>query len=975
MSDKPKPPLPPIVIRLDDEPEPPSSSPPPPPPTSTPADFSAPPQAEEKVKVKANLSPTNDGAPLLITDTIEIVPNSGHHYFFFPIERKEFDRLGQPGKDLLRMCIEDRQPWERMPEAQWIACRLGLWAPRKSDSECGVWLCVESNLGTHGRGSILVPYEEITPIPYDGQRPPSPYAYESERRIPEEQTLETFKLTNGEVGLHVADVRVAWAPERAAAPIDVDLVVDFGNTRTTAVLLEDLPSDVSAGANSPPLSAMVAPVKFMPRGREYSPKPDEGRTIIDSWFVTHEPLFSNFEPPILSEHEACEELQIEDRVAKGAKFFSDAEEKTYVVGRTLRVPHVFVENAPIVIGDDAKEALAQADFTKGGRCFLSSPKRYAWDVTQNEKGLFWVMIPNRWSAPAATAANPKLQANVLRFMPVNGLDWHPTSPPWEWEPAHRPRSNPEQPLYPNADALSWMALAVIETAYRQMNSHAFWKDNFPYVTRRLRSLQVTFPSGWTTPELQAYEAKWRKAVNIFAATHLEHLHDAPELDLSLDEAVASQLPIIFSEMEHMRTIGDNWLSLIGRIREGDDDYKARVMTIDVGGGTSDYSIVEYEDRRRGPGIDLHATLLFKDSVTIAGDAIVRSLIERVLLPKLGERYDDDTDLRRRFDLLFQDALPSQVQRERWKRITRLVLIPKVTKWLEDLAANRPISPDNEFLLSEQSVIDELNREGEDCGLGPIFKPEEPMDVGEEEIKECIAEVLRDTFFGLGKFVSAFDVDLVILCGKPTEVPQVSELLEQSLPISRQRIISTKNYVVGSWYPFAKEGKIVDAKTVTVTGVALHQAITKRKVPGWSITYNPLDQRYKNYWEIINGDDSFTEILSPQEDDTTVEVMIGDRIGRRLLPVAGADPIYLVQWLTNSPERQPPPQIGLTLRRQPPLQGNETEGLELVGVHGVASDGSPITTSDVQLKLCTLEGSEYWIDKARFTVLRPEEDWD
>ena len=48
----------------------------------------------------------------------------------------------------------------------------------------------------------------------------------------------------------------------------------------------------------------------------------------------------------------------------------------------------------------------------------------------------------------------------------------------------------------------------------------------------------------------------------------------------------------FSEIENMHGLGDNWLKLIGRPAPPREDgkessYRARVMTIDIGGGTTD----------------------------------------------------------------------------------------------------------------------------------------------------------------------------------------------------------------------------------------------------------------------------------------------------------------------------------------------------------------------------------------------------
>ena len=149
------------------------------------------------------------------------------------------------------------------------------------------------------------------------------------------------------------------------------------------------------------------------------------------------------------------------------------------------------------------------------------------DVSAQAPGqnqLFWAMVRNDWNPACKDAQNAQLACQALRFFPYDGSDWELESPPTEFDAARRPSARPISPIYPRADALAWMALAVIEAAYRQMNAPEYWKDNYPYVRRVLRSIQVTHPSGWTTAELNAYKSKWQKAVNTFVLGHLNGQH-------------------------------------------------------------------------------------------------------------------------------------------------------------------------------------------------------------------------------------------------------------------------------------------------------------------------------------------------------------------------------------------------------------------------------------------------------------------
>src|SRR5206468_258295 len=86
------------------------------------------------------------------------------------------------------------------------------------------------------------------------------------------------------------------ARERRAAgdkPVDVDLIVDLGNTRTIALLLEDH----GAVAQTADFSARAHAVRFLPRrlsfgSRDARENVDE-YSVIDSWVLVHRTGFAN----------------------------------------------------------------------------------------------------------------------------------------------------------------------------------------------------------------------------------------------------------------------------------------------------------------------------------------------------------------------------------------------------------------------------------------------------------------------------------------------------------------------------------------------------------------------------------------------------------------------------------------------------------------------------------------------------------
>ena len=69
----------------------------------------------------------------------------------------------------------------------------------------------------------------------------------------------------------------------------------------------------------------------------------------------------------------------------------------------------------------------------------------------------------------------------------------------------------------------------------------------------------------TEPELDAYKRKWEKALNSFKASHFD-INSNISLSFPLDEGVALQIPIVFSEIEY----GQDWRKLVSLIGKSDN---------------------------------------------------------------------------------------------------------------------------------------------------------------------------------------------------------------------------------------------------------------------------------------------------------------------------------------------------------------------------------------------------------------------
>jgi hypothetical protein len=538
--------------------------------------------------------------------------------------------------------------------------------------------------------------------------------------------------------------------------------------------------------------------------------------------------------------------------------------------------------------------------------------------------------------------------------------------------------------------MTWSALAIMELAYRQITSSEWRKGNHEYIPRRLRNVLVTYPSGWSREETQNYRRKWEKALNIFTLGHLRNLRpvkeggDRPELLMHLDEAVASQLPFVFSEIRRLYNIGENWIELMGRGRG--NAAKVRLMTVDIGGGTTDVSIVEYGDSLEGGGVNLEARLLFRDCSSVAGDALAKEIIESVLLPALGKRFRSDPQKMTWFESLFSGAHATAASQAKWGRIVKLVLLPIVRQWLKDLARGEYGNPEtgaawapDQIMGSEGRMVDptalaDLNLIGRDSALKEDLIPDaDPIPYQPSDIESCVERVLTPIILSLAKYVAAYEVDLVTLSGKPSELPKVKQLLEHLLPILPQRIIQAKAFPAGDWYPMSSDNTIHDAKSVTAVGATLYQAIHNGRIPGWSIHIASAPESPKCYWGAMptrNQPNQFSrQYLEPKQNEATHPILIGTCIGRKALPSATKpEQVYRFRWVdrTRFAGAAHNATLQVTLKRLPPALPGDMESLTITKVTGNAGT-EIVSKDDVELQLCTLEGEEFWVDAGRFEI--------
>jgi hypothetical protein len=448
--------------------------------------------------------------------------------------------------------------------------------------------------------------------------------------------------------------------------------------------------------------------------------------------------------------------------------------------------------------------------------------------------------------------------------------------------------------------------------------------------------------------------------------------------------------LVYSEIRHLGQCGRDWIALFGR-RRGDSD-SIRVMTIDIGGGSTDTSIVEYRDTlTQGIGSHLTPRVLFNDSSAFAGDQLALNIIEEALLPTIGAAFKNDQVRQQRFS----DALMPRDEADKFRLslITRMVFLPMIHRWLDDFeqqflgnqAQRLRWSPVDSG--ASRKYVEEFNDRMKGERVDVALPADDPFGIDYGLVDKIINRWALRIADKNARILAAFQCDLVVVTGKPSELPQLKTIMKQYLPVHLHRILFAHKYFAGDWFPCAPADlAIPDAKMVTAAGAALFTAVTcdamRLAAAPEGEPQEPLLRNFRlhdvtehqeparNFWGRMGHD---TRVMGPnnvvlrldQEQSEVLELTHTTLIGRARFPGMDVEPVY--EFRVRRPEATQGPIRARLLRVTRDgdfVLPTEELKLEVVG----AANGQPVGPNDVELKLRTLpSGEEHWLDRGRFEI--------
>ena len=653
--------------------------------------------------------------------------------------------------------------------------------------------------------------------------------------------LDVVRLALGELAVQVIN------PERDT-PVDVDFILDIGNSRTTGILVETLPQRPTNLNDS-----------YLLELRDL----DQPQHIYADPFETR--------------------VEFVDAV-----FGNDALSR-----RSGRQTPAFAWPSAVRIGPEAARLATQAICAEGSTG-MSSPKRYLWDERP------WQQT---WRFNTGGKTEPMVSRGLFaRQLNPQGTPLACFEDPLFKRSAALKKQQAEpifESLFTRSSLMMFMMGEILTQALITINSPAIRsRRELPNVPRRLRRLIFTVPTAMPVAEKRIFRrwvlwavrviweglgwTEWFVPGNLRNAPATNDYRRSPQVRCDWDEASCSQLVYLYNELS-VKQHGDahHLFRLLGKPRAVCNNHPCvRVASIDIGGGTTDLSITTYElASSEGETARIVPHTAFRDGFNIAGDEVLREVVNRHVIPAVRQALTaqglaEPTALLAQ--LFGRDAIGiSQEDRNTRMRLVRQIAVPVAlgllatcestedrgmvqTCSLRDFfqtgahttdadnadvtdAAEQPFVPARRAPCPQQAILDAVARMvRRHAPQIPDFNIlDVPITIQPAAVDKTIRETLGPTLSALCELVHLYDCDVLLLTGRPSAWRGVVAQVLAKLPVPPDRILPMRQYHVGSWYPFADVlGRIADAKTTVVVGAILC-ALAEGHLEGFSFDSGAL----------------------------------------------------------------------------------------------------------------------------------------
>lgn len=642
------------------------------------------------------------------------------------------------------------------------------------------------------------------------------------------------------------------------------------------------------------------------------------------------------------------------------------------------------------VGPEATRLSARRRGTEGNTG-MSSPKRYLWDLEPQK---------HQWLFNAALSADPGA-ANAANEGPLAQLVNQKGEPLYRLA-ADDPENLPVfEPLYSRSSMMTFVLCEILLQALASINSPAQrGRRSHAESPRRLRRVIMTAPTGMPLAERQIFRRRAETARDLVWMTLGWRMDDReappPEVFLDWDEASCTQLVYLYTEVA--RNYGGDAHRFFEQARKPRTTppraSSLRVASIDIGGGTTDLIVNTYLAEGAGTSVTLLPTQEFREGFNKAGDDILLRAIQNHVLPPVEEAMREagvaqpDTLLA---ELLGGDRGGEDVERRNLRRQFALqVAAPIGIEMLHACEAYRPLEgtvdrPPRAFgsffaagAAPAANVVAFVNdaarrRGGATFDLAKVVFP-----VDLEAIDDTVQTEIKNVLTPLCELVHAYDCDVLLLSGRPSRLPALRALALKLLPLPPDRVIALHDYRVGTWYPFRDARLRVDDPKTTVAVGAMICALGQSQLANFSFRADMLKPRstaryigkLEGTGRLLRADICYADVDLDNPEYRLPAVPVEFR-GPMALGFRQVDlerwPTTRLYWMEYAGKaagerystRTP---LKVALERVVPRDraSIDTEGFRIVSV--ADRDGEPISGRPLTLRLQTLAQSDgYWLD--------------
>lgn len=610
---------------------------------------------------------------------------------------------------------------------------------------------------------------------------------------------------------------------------DIDMIVDIGNSRTTALLVED-----NTSFNQVPklqLTDYTSPLT----------EDESGNVIIRRYA------------------EPFDMRLVFRKVSFG--HFGISNSKQFVYPSFVR------------LGQEANELIHAATVNQDEMETLStysSPKRYLWDYKPNKEEWRFLTLEG------------EPDDSILR---IEGLSEYLTS---DGQIAQDGEGGVTY-HYSRRTLMTFSFLEMLVQARTQINGYehrvARGDRSMP---RRIKRIIVTCPTAMSKVERESLIRCAKDAVTLLSK--FDGNSDEAKIDIVpefkshkdtdpswyYDEATCAQLVYMYGEVGYKyRGSCSEFFDLYGKLEEGDTQKSLTLASLDIGAGTSDLMISKYtytkDDITR-----ITPDPQFYDSFYFAGDDMLEALIKNIMFMSEKSAFRQqmrnisfDEFQQKMKDFVGPDYHGQTIRDRIIRRDFNLQYSVPLMYYFLDLVKNKSKDcivhysdvfaecPPNAVILD-----DFYNRFG--------FRLEKvEWEFNYKEVCEVITKAFEPLLQKVATIIFAYSCDIVLLSGRPASLQPIRDILLKYYCVSPNRLILLNNYFIGDWYPYDNNtGYIVDSKPIVAIGAAVaHYAAELSNLNNFIIMTDKLQKNLKstiNYIEATREGLPITYLITPEK---------------------------------------------------------------------------------------------------------------